>query len=438
MIHSAPCKAIAALTLVFASIFSPAATGDQAEETVIHAARLIDVSTGEVLGKQSILIRGDSISSIEPGYLEHPNTIDLTDSTVMPGWIDSHVHIVSELSPTSFVEGFVLEPADYAYKSVVYAERTLMSGFTTVRDLGTTHGVALALRRAIQQGLIPGPRVFTAGKSLATTGGHADPTNGVRKELRGDPGPAEGVVNGVRDAYEAVRSRYKEGADLIKITATGGVLSQAKSGQNPQFTVEEVAAIVTAARDYGFKVAAHAHGAEGMKRAVLGGVDSIEHGTYMSEEVMELMKQRGTWYVPTIIAGDFVGEKAKQPGYFSEVVRPKAAAIGPVIKGTFARAYAAGVPIAFGTDSGVSPHGENWKEFVLMVEGGMPAMEAIQSATRSAAILLGQWERLGSIEAGKLADIIAVPGDPLSDSEQFGEVHFVMKGGQVFHNEEVD
>ena len=438
MIHSVPCKAIAALTLVFASIFSPAATGDQSEETVIHAARLIDVNTGEVLGKQSILIRGESISAIKPGYLEHPNTIDLTDSTVMPGWIDSHVHIVSELSPTSFVEGFVLEPADYAYKSVVYAERTLMSGFTTVRDLGTTHGVALVLRRAIQQGLIPGPRVFTAGKSLATTGGHADPTNGVRKELRGDPGPAEGVVNGVRDAYEAVRSRYKEGADLIKITATGGVLSQAKSGQNPQFTVEEVAAIVTAARDYGFKVAAHAHGAEGMKRAVLGGVDSIEHGTYMSEEVMELMKQRGTWYVPTILAGDFVAEKAKEPGYFSQVVRPKAAAIGPVIKGTFARAYAAGVPIAFGTDSGVSPHGENWKEFLLMVEGGMPAMEAIQSATRSAAILLGQWERLGSIQAGKLADIIAVPGDPLSDSEQFGKVHFVMKGGQVFHNEEVD
>ena len=316
MIHSAPCKAIAALTLVFASIFSPAATGEVAEETVIHAARLIDVNTGEVLGKQSILIRGESISAIEPGYLEHPNTIDLTDSTVMPGWIDSHVHIVSELSPTSFVEGFVLEPADYAYKSVVYAERTLMSGFTTVRDLGTTHGVALVLRRAIQQGLIPGPRVFTAGKSLATTGGHADPTNGVRKELRGDPGPAEGVVNGVRDAYEAVRSRYKEGADLIKITATGGVLSQAKSGQNPQFTVEEVAAIVTAARDYGFKVAAHAHGAEGMKRAVLGGVDSIEHGTYMSEEVMELMKQRGTWYVPTIIAGDFVARESQAAWLF--------------------------------------------------------------------------------------------------------------------------
>ena len=434
MIHSGPCKAIAVLTLVLASLFSPAASGEVAEETVIHAARLIDVNTGEVLSEQSILIRGDSISSIEPGYLEHPNTIDLTDSTVMPGWIDSHVHMVSELSPTSFVQGFVLEPADYAYKSVVHAELTLMAGFTSVRDLGTTHGVALALRRATEQGLIPGPRVFTAGKSLATTGGHADPTNGVRSELRGDPGPAEGVVNGVRDAYEAVRSRYKEGADLIKITATGGVLSQAKSGQNPQFTVEEVTAIVTAARDYGFKVAAHAHGAEGMKRAVLGGVDSIEHGTYMSEEVMELMKQRGTWYVPTIIAGDFVAEKAKEPGYFSEVVRPKAAAIGPVIKGTFARAYAAGVPIAFGTDSGVSPHGDNWKEFVLMIEGGMPAMEAIQSATRSAAILLGQWERLGSIEAGKLADIVAVEGDPLSDSEQFGKVHFVMKGGQVFHS----
>ena len=256
--------------------------------------------------------------------------------------------------------------------------------------------------------------------------------------MRGDPGPAQGVVNGTRDAYEAVRSRYREGADLIKITATGGVLSQAKDGQNPQFTLEEVEAIVAAARDYGFKVAAHAHGAEGMKRAVLGGVDSIEHGTYMSDEVMELMKQRGTWYVPTIVAGDFVAEKARQPGYFSEVVRPKAAAIGPVIKSTFARAYASGVPIAFGTDSGVSPHGENWKEFGLMIDGGMSAMEAIQSATRSAAILLDEWERLGSIEAGKLADIIAVPGDPLSDSGQFGKVHFVMKGGRVFRAQEID
>lgn len=420
-----------AFTLFLVSLLSATLIAEPMDHMVIHAGKLIDVNSGEVLSEQSILIRGDTIASIDPGYSEHPNTIDLKNSTVMPGWIDSHVHIVTELSPERFVQGFVLEPADYAYQSIVYAERTLSAGFTSVRDLGTTHGVALSLRRAIQRGLVPGPRMFTAGKSLASTGGHADPTNGVRAELRGDPGPAEGVVNGARDAYAAVRSRYKEGSDLIKITATGGVLSQAKSGQNPQFTLEEIEAIVAAARDYGYKVAAHAHGAEGMKRAVIGGVDSIEHGTFMSDEVMMLMKERGTWYVPTIMAGDFVAQKAKEPGYFSDVVRPKAAAIGPIIKDTFARAYASGVPIAFGTDSGVSPHGENWKEFVLMIEAGMPAMQAIQSATRSAAMLLGEWQRLGSIEAGKLADIIAVPGDPLMDSDQFGKVHFVMKGGKV-------
>ena len=207
-------------------------------------------------------------------------------------------------------------------------------------------------------------------------------------------------------------------------------MSQAKSGQNPQFTEAEIAAIVAAARDYDFRVAAHAHGTEGMRRAVAAGVNSIEHGTYMTDEVMELMKQHGTWYVPTIAAGKFVGEKAEIEGYFSEVVRPKAAAIGPVIFDTFARAYAAGVKIAFGTDTGVSPHGENWKEFIYMVEGGMPVMEAIVSATRSAADLLNKWDELGSIEAGKYADIIAVPGDPREDVEEFGRVHFVMKGGE--------
>ena len=301
-----------------------------------------------------------------------------------------------------------------------------------MRDLGTDHGVAQSVRRAVAEGHIVGPRIFTAGKSLATTGGHADPTNGVNRALRGDPGPAEGVVNGLDDAYEAVRARYKEGSDLIKITATGGVLSQAASGQNPQFTEAEIAAIVAAARDYGYRVAAHAHGTEGMRRAVVAGVDSIEHGTFMSDEVMELMKERGTWYVPTISAGVFVGEKAEVEGYFSEVVRPKAAAIGPVILDTFAQAYRTGVPIAFGTDTGVSPHGDNWREFVYMVEAGMPATEAIVSATRSAAVLLNQWENLGSIEPGKYADIIAVPGDPREDVEEFGRVHFVMKGGEVF------
>ena len=398
---------------------------------IIHAGKLFDAAVGEVLEAATIVVEGDRIQSVEVGYAGTPD-IDLTGAFVMPGWIDMHVHIASQQSPNRFLEHFTLDPADSALRAVPYAEHTLMAGFTTVRDLGTAHGLAQSIRRAVAEGRIPGPRIFTAGKSLATTGGHADPSNGVNRELRGDPGPAEGVVNGLDDAYKGVRARYKEGADLIKITATGGVLSQAKSGQNPQFTEAEIAAIVAAAEDYGFRVAAHAHGTEGMRRAVAAGVHSIEHGTYMSDEVMELMKNRGTWYVPTISAGMFVGEKAKIDGYFSEVVRPKAAAIGPVIADTFARAYRAGVKIAFGTDTGVSPHGENWKEFIHMVEGGMPVMEAIQSATRSAAELLNEWDDLGSIEAGKYADIVAVPGDPREDVEEFGRVHFVMKGGKVY------
>lgn len=400
-------------------------------QTVIHAGKLVDAVAGEVIEAVTIVVDGDRITSVQLGYVGEPD-VDLTGAFVMPGWIDMHVHISSQQSPDRFVENFTLEPADSALRAVPYAERTLMAGFTTVRDLGTDHALAQSIRRAVAEGHIVGPRIFTSGKSLATTGGHADPSNGVNSELRGDPGPAEGVVNGVDDAYKAVRARYKEGVDLIKITATGGVLSQASSGQNPQFTEAEIAAIVAAAEDYGYRVAAHAHGAEGMRRAVAAGVSSIEHGTYMSDEVMELMKEKGAWYVPTIMAGRFVAEKAQVEGYFSEVVRPKAAAIGPLIAATFARAYRAGVPIAFGTDTGVSPHGDNWQEFLYMVEGGMPAMEAIVSATRSAAVLLNQWENLGSIEPGKYADIVAVPGDPREDVDEFGRVHFVMKGGKIF------
>ncbi len=405
-----------------------------AAETIVHAGRLIDVTSETVLTEQSIVIEGDRVLQVSSGYVRTPEAtiIDLTDATVMPGWLDMHVHIASEQSPHRQIETFTKDPADHAYRSVVYAERTLMAGFTTVRDLGTRSGLAQSLRDAIAQGWVDGPRIFTAGKGLSSSGGHGDPSNGRNQALSWDPGADEGVVNGEADAFKAVRVRYKEGSDLIKITATGGVLSQAKSGQNPQFTVAEIEAIVSAAKDYGFKVAAHAHGAEGMRRAVVGGVSSIEHGTYMSDEVMKLMKKHGTYFVPTIIAGKFVAEKAEIPGYFSDLVRPKAAAIGPLIQDTFARAYNAGVPIAFGTDTGVSRHGDNWKEFGYMIEAGMPAMEAIVSATVSAADLLGESENLGSIEPGKFADIIAVPGDPLTDPEEFGRVHFVMKGGEVF------
>jgi imidazolonepropionase-like amidohydrolase len=405
-----------------------------AQRTVIHAGTLIDGRSGRVSEMRSIVVERDRIARIESGFIEpdsEDRLVDLKQHTVMPGLMDMHVHLADQQSADSYEERFRLDPTDYVLRSVRYAERTLMAGFTTVRDLGANDGIALSLRDAINQGWIVGPRIFAAGKSLATTGGHADPSNGVNAELASDPGPVEGVVNGVEDAYKAVRARYKEGADLIKITATGGVLSFAASGDNAQFTIEEVEAIVAAAADYGFRVAAHAHGAEGMRRAVLGGVHSIEHGTYMTEEIMELMKERGTAYVPTLAAAQFVADQSKVEGYFPEIVRVKAAAIGPAARSTFAAAHRAGVRIVFGTDTGVSPHGENWREFVYMHEAGMPVMAAIQAATLRAAELLGKETELGTIEAGKLADIVAVPGDPLADVELMGRVDFVMKAGVI-------
>jgi imidazolonepropionase-like amidohydrolase len=306
-----------------------------------------------------------------------------------------------------------------------------MAGFTTVRDLGGS-GVNVSLRNAVNKGLIKGPRIYTAGKSIATTGGHADPTNGYRKNLMGDPGPNEGVINGADEARKAVRQRYKDGSDLIKITATAGVLSQAKDASGAQFTDEELKAIVETAKDYGFRVAAHAHGAEGMKRAIRAGVSSIEHGTYMDDEAIELFKKYGAWYVPTIIAGKSTADSAKIPGYYSDIVTPKALVVGTMIQSTFARAYKAGVKIAFGTDAGVFQHGKNALEFSYMIEAGMPAMEAIKSATMSAADLLGVKNILGSIEKGKLADVVAVDGDPLKEPAVFQKVVFVMKDGKVF------
>jgi imidazolonepropionase-like amidohydrolase len=309
-----------------------------------------------------------------------------------------------------------------------------MAGFTTVRDLGGS-GVNISLRNAINKGLVVGPRIFTAGKTIATTGGHADPTNGYRNDLMGDPGPKEGVIDGPDDARKAVRQRYKDGSDLIKITATGGVLSQAKDASGAQFTEEELKAIVETAKDYGFKVAAHAHGAEGMKRAIRAGVTSIEHGTFMDDEAIELFKKYGTWYVPTIIAGKSTADSAKIPNYYSEIVTPKALAVGPKIQATFTKAYKAGVKIAFGTDAAVYKHGKNYIEFQYMVEGGMPAMETIRCATIHAADLLGVLDRLGSVEKGKIADIVAVEGDPLTEIQAMGRVKFVMKEGVVYKNE---
>ncbi len=403
-------------------------------KTVIKCGKLADVKTGKMLENQTIIILNNTIEKIIVGdYTLHATDVfyDLSKYTVMPGLIDMHVHVEHQTSAKQYLEEFTLNEADVAFRAVGYVKTTLNSGFTSVRDLGGT-GVNISLRNAIDSGLIEGPRIFTAGKSIASTGGHADPTNGYRQDLMGNPGPEDGVANGVGECVKAVRQRYKDGSDCIKITASGGVLSVAKSGENSQFTIEEIQTIVATAKDYGFKVAAHCHGEEAMKRAVLGGVHSIEHGTYMSEEVMQLMIERGTYLVPTITAGKAVGAFAKKPNYYPDVVVPKALAIGPKIQGTFAKAYKFGVKIAFGTDAGVFEHGENWKEFVYMNEVGMPFMEILKTATMNAADLLGQSDKLGNLEAGKFADIIAVEGNPEKDIAVMGKVVFVMKDGKVF------
>ncbi|WP_286742512.1 amidohydrolase family protein [Roseivirga sp. UBA1976] len=418
------------IVLVIISLFY---TQAWAQRQLIYCGQLIDVELGRVQQNMTLVVEGDKIVAINSGFSapgKDDRVIDLKGKTVMPGLMDMHVHIESQSSPNSQVQRYTLNPADIAYDAQVYAERTLMAGFTTVRDLGGT-GVNVSLRNAINAGKVLGPRIYTAEKTIATTGGHGDPTNGGKAELMGDPGPKEGVVNSYDEARKAIRQRYKNGADVIKITATGGVLSVAKDGQGPQFQMDELKGIVQTAREYGFVTAAHAHGDEGMYRAVEAGINSIEHGTFMSERTMDLMIEKGTYYVPTISAGKFVVEKAQIPGYFPPVVVPKALEVGPQIQDTFAKAYRKGVKIAFGTDAGVFPHGENGKEFVYMVEAGMSPMETIQSATKTAAELLRIYDTVGSLSVGKLADIVAVEGDPIKDISAMTRVSFVMKGGQI-------
>lgn len=419
------------LLLLFITVFMLQTSN--AQTTYILCGKLVDTKLGKIESKKTIFVKENKIIDVKDGYImpKGGTVIDLRDKVVMPGLIDFHVHIEQEFDRNTRLNKYILNEADVAFNSVGFAKTTLLNGFTTVRDLGGT-GVNISIRNAINAGKIPGPRVFTAGKSLATTGGHADPTNGSSRVLIGNPGPKEGVVNSVEDAKKAVRQRYKNGADCIKITATGGVLSVAKSGDNPQFTIEEVKAICETAKDYGMHVAAHAHGDEGMQRAIIGGVKTIEHGTYMSAETMDLMKKHDAYLVPTITAGKEVEEKAKIDGFYPAIVVPKALAVGPQIQGTFAKAYKKGVGIAFGTDAGVFKHGNNGKEFGFMVEAGMPAMETIQSATITNAMLLKMENELGQIKKGFFADIIAVDDDPTKNIATMENVVFVMKNGVVY------
>lgn len=405
------------------------------QDYYLHCGSILDVQTGKQMKSATLIISKNKIDKIAEGFITKQNSsdveVDLKNKFILPGLIDMHVHIESEQNPKSYASKFTNNEADIAFEAARFAEITLMTGFTTVRDLGGT-GVNIALRNAINKGITKGPRIYTAGRAIASTGGHADPTNGSNHQLMGDPGPHEGVVNSPEDGVKAVRERYKEGADVIKITATGGVLSVAKSGKNPQFSIEEIKAITTTAKDYNMLTAAHAHGDEGMQRAILGGIKTIEHGTFMSEETMELMKKYDAYLVPTITAGKEVALKAEVPGFYPEIVVPKAREVGPQLQSTFAKAYKKGVKIAFGTDAGVYDHGKNGKEFGYMVEAGMPALAAIQSATITNAMLLGVANEIGQIKPNFFADIIAVNENPLDNIKTLENVTFVMKNGVIY------
>lgn len=423
------------LTILFVLSISQIFAQDKSR-TIIHCGTLIDAGVSmQPMKERSIIVENGRVVEVRQGFINPDpgdRLIDLKNHYVLPGLIDMHTHITGQFRKDGYIDRFRLTAADQAFKSVEYVWETLLAGFTTIRNLGSGDGVGISLRNAINQGIIAGPRMFVAGKSLAITGGHADPTNGAREDILGIPTEEHGVADGVESARKAARLAIKRGADQIKITATGGVLSVARDGKSPQFFEDEIKAIVDVANGFGLKVTAHAHGDEGMKRAIRAGISSIEHGTYMSPETMKMMKENGVYLVATITAGKSTADSAKIPNYYHPLVTKKAIEIGPVIQNTFAKAYKAGVPLAFGTDAGVFPHGKNAIEFVYMVEAGMPAMEAIKCATVNAADLLDKKNVLGSLQPGYYADIVAVEKNPLVDISVLQDISFVMKEGVIY------
>jgi imidazolonepropionase-like amidohydrolase len=406
-------------------------------DTLIYAGKLLaDPASGRVLTQQTITVRNGRIVSIAAGYTRAPSgakIVDLKNAFVLPGLIDSHVHITGEQGPESRIDEFLKTSADQAIDGAGFAVKTLNAGFTTVADLGADAEAILAIRRGIATGIIPGPRIVASAGAISVHGGHGD-ANGMPRAMVDVLRP-NSVCSGADDCARAVRERVRDGADIIKITATGGVLSQTAAGLGQQFTDAELAAIVQAAHAMGRKVTAHAHGVDGINSFLTAGGDSIEHGTYANEESAQLYKKSGAYLVPTLLAGDFVAKEAAKPNSFlSPAQQAKALEAGPKMLDMLRRMHAAGVKIAFGTDTGVSAHGDNAQEFALMVKAGMTPLETIQAATVGAADHFSLSSEIGSIAAGKAADIIAVNGDPLSNVRELESVDFVMKGGKVFKN----
>ncbi len=408
--------------------------------SIIHAGRLLAVPGEPALNEQSVVIKNDKITAIQSGYVDATaigasaddtvSTHDLTDYFVMPGFIDSHVHITGENNPKGRLQAVEMSDADRAIAGAGYARKTLEAGFTTVRDVGARGGDAIfALRDGINRGDIVGPRIFASGKTISVTGGHGDGTQGYRNDVA-DILHSSGVCDGVGDCRRAVREQVRNGADHIKLTATAGVLSNTAAGLEQQFFEDELKAIMDASHMMGRKVTAHAHGVNGINAALRAGVDSIEHGTYLDNESIRLFKRNNAYLVPTLLAGATVVEWANDPDTFLlPPQRDKALKVGHLMHDMARRAHDGGVMIAFGTDTGVSKHGDNGREFALLVKAGMTPMEAIRSATVVAARHLGHDDQFGSIEPGKLADIVAVDGDPLADITELEDVDFVMKEG---------